>query len=333
MVSDPLLRALERRGKGGAFFLSGEDAFRRDEAARTLAEAHLDEGTRDFNLDVLRGGDTDVEHLASILATPPMMADWRVVHLRDVEQLTSSSRFRDLLLATAAAPPPGLALVLVAGSTTSAKFWKDLRKAATSVDYGAVSDEEVPAWLIERARATLGVEMEEEAARALGAAVGTDLGVLARELDKLADYVQEGRPITRADVEAAGTSLPRQDRWQWFDLVAERRFEEALAALPVLLGQGETGVGLVIGLSSQLLRLGVARTLGQGALSDALGPRLAWFARKVAAQARPWSPAELETALLGLLRADRLLKSSGVGDEAILEEWLLGLLARARAAA
>ena len=33
-----------------------------------------DPGTRDFNLDQLRGGDVTPEALASILATPPMMA-------------------------------------------------------------------------------------------------------------------------------------------------------------------------------------------------------------------------------------------------------------------
>lgn len=332
-MSDPILEALERRGKGGVFFLSGEDAFRRDRAAEALVRAHLDDGTSAFNLDRYHGSDLEVETLASVLATPPMMAEWRVVEVREVEALSSSSRFRELLLATAQNPPPGLALVLVSAPTTGAKFWKDLQKAATSVQFGALTDDEVPAWLMEHARSTLGVAMDEDAARALGAAVGTDLGVLARELDKLRDYVQEGRPITRADVEAAGTHLPRQDRWKWFEMVGERRFDEALEALPVLLGQGESGVGLVIGLSTQLLRLAVARTRGPDALSDALEPRMRWLTRKIVPQARRWSPDELEAAIVGLLRADRLLKASGVGDEAILEEWLLARLVRAREAA
>jgi DNA polymerase-3 subunit delta len=333
-VSEPVLRALERRGKGGVFFLSGDDAFRRDEAARTLVEAHLDDSTRDFNYDLLRGSDVQVDQLASIFATPPMMAEWRVVHLRELEAVTNSSRFRDLLIATATSPPPDLALVLVAGSTTGAKFWKELRKAAVAVDFPAPGDAEIPAWLMERAREQLGVEMEESAARALGAAVGTDLGVLARELEKLADFVEEGQPITRASVEAAGTRLPRQDRWQWFDRVGERRFQEALEALPVLLGQGESGVGLVIGLSAQLLRLGVARTLGADVVSETMNPRMRWLVgKKVMPQARRWTAEGLEEAVLGLLRADRLLKSSGLSDEAVLEEWLLARIAGSRAAA
>mgnify|MGYP000197446105 FL=1 len=60
--------------RGGVFYLYGEDAFRKEEVVSALIDAHLDSATRDFNLDQLRGTETDVETLASVLATPPMMA-------------------------------------------------------------------------------------------------------------------------------------------------------------------------------------------------------------------------------------------------------------------
>jgi hypothetical protein len=41
---------------------------------------------------------------------------------------------------------------------------------------------------------------------------------------------------------------------------------------------------------------------------------------------------EIDGALEGLLRVDRLLKASPLSDEHLLEEWLLGLLARKAAA-
>jgi hypothetical protein len=41
----------------------------------------------------------------------------------------------------------------------------------------------------------------------------------------------------------------------------------------------------------------------------------------------------VSSALDGLLRADRLMKASGVSSETLLEEWLLGMLVRMRAAA
>lgn len=334
-MSAAVRRFLQKGARGGVFFIHGEDDFRKDEAVRALVDAHLDPATRDFNLDVLRGGEVDGERLSSVLATPPMMAEWRVVVVREVEALASSPRARDLLIGLVDRPPPGLAAVLVATvpKGSSARFWKDLQSKARALELAPLAADDIPGWLFERARDAVGVELEEDAALALAAAIGSDLGVLARELDKLAAFVREGAPITRKDVEAAGIRLPEQDRYQWLDLVGGRRFRDALDGLRILLAQGESGVGLAILLGSHLLRIGVVVEGGAAALDRALPPNQRWLARRIVPQARGWSGAEVAQALEGLLRADRLMKSSGVSSEALLEEWLLALMVRARAAA
>lgn len=338
-AGDAVRSAIEKGGPGGVFYLHGDDEFRKEDAARALVAAHLDPATRDFNYDVLRGSELDVEHLASVLATPPMMAEWRVVLLRETEALASSSRARDAILGIAEATPPGLALVLscTVPDGSRARFYKDLAKASRSFEFQSVSPNDVPGWLMARARDVHGVDMEEDAARALGAAVGTDLGVLAQEMEKLAGLVGDGGVITRGSVEAAGTRLPKQDRWRWFDLVGERRFAEATPALGTLLAQGESGVGLVIGLATHLLRVGVVVEQGLPGLEAALPSNQKWLARRLGStlsrQARRWSAAEIERALEGLLRTDRLLKSSTIAEEALLEEWLLTEHAAAEEAA
>ncbi len=320
--------------RGGAFYLHGDEPFRKEEALRALVDAHLDVATKDFNLDQLRGSEVDPETLASVLATPPMMAEWRVVVLREAEGLASSKKARDELLAVVSDPPPGLALVMscTVPSGSRAKFYQELARRARSVEFKAVTDADVPGWLMERARDGHGLEIDADAAQALGAAIGSNLGVLARELEKLADFVG-GRPsISLEDVEAAGTRLPTQDRWRWLDLVGAKRLEEARRTLPVLLGQGENGVGLVIGLTTHLLRLGVALEKGQRGLEASLPAHQKWLARKVAPQAKRWTSGEIDHALAGLLEVDRLLKASAHTDEHFLETWLLELTVRAEAA-
>jgi DNA polymerase III delta subunit len=176
------------------------------------------------------------------------------------------------------------------------------------------------------------VELEVDAARALGAAIGPNLGVLARELEKLTDFVGARGRITVQDVDAAGTKLPSQDRWRWFDLVGEQRFEDARRALTVLLGQGESGVGLVIGLASHLLRLGVAVEGGPRALEAVLPVHQKWLARPLGSQARKWTMAQIDHAVRGLLDVDRLLKASPHTDEHFIETWLLSQRAYGEAA-
>lgn len=320
---------------GGVFYLHGEEEHGKEEAARAVAEAHLDPGTRDFNLDLLRGSDVTVETLASVLGTPPMMAEWRVVLLRETEALAGSPRTRQVILDTVEAPPPGLALILLCTkpSGSSARFYSDLEKGARSVDFRTPSSNDLPGWLMERAREQFGRELDEDAARALAQSVGGNVPILVQELEKLATLVGAGGVITRETVEAAGTRLPRQDRWEWFDLVGNRRFGEALGGLPVLLDHGDSGVSLTAALGTHFLRLGLAITGGARGLEAALPSRQKWLAKRFLGQARGWTAEEVEGALADLLRVDRLLKASPMSEEHFVEGWLLARMAGAREAA
>lgn len=331
-MTQDALAGLEARG--GAFYLHGDDQFRKEAAVRALVEAHVDPATRDFNLDLLRGTEVTPEDLASVLATPPMMAEWRVVVVREVEGLASGKHGRDVLLQTVADPPPGLALIMscTVPKGSKAKLYRDLARAAQSVEFKEITGDDVPGWLMDRARQVHGVELEVEAARALGSAIGTNLGVLAREMEKLTDFVGARGRITLKDVDAAGTRLPTQDRWQWFDLVGDRRFEDARRTLPVLLGQGESGVSLVIGLTSHLLRLGVAVEGGRRGLEEVLPVHQKWLAKRLGPQARKWTVDQIDHAVRGLLDVDRLLKASPHGDEHFIETWLLSERAYSEAA-
>jgi len=322
------------RARGGAIYLHGEDEFRKEEIVRALVEVHLDPATADFNLDLLRGSEVDTETLASVLATPPMMAEWRVVVLREVEALASSPKSRAALMEVVESPPPGLALIMscTVPQGSKAKFYQGLARKALAVELRPIGDADVPGWLMARAREVHALEMDEDAARALGTAVGATAGVLAMELSKLAEFAGGRGRITVADVEAAGTKLPSQDRWRWFDLVGEGRFQAALDSVGVLFGQGENGVGLVIGLTTHFLRLGVVVDNGPAALAEVLSRHQQWLVRPLTSQARRWTLDEIDGALDGLLRVDRLLKASPLPDAHFIEEWLMGLAVKRAAA-
>jgi len=318
-----LAKQLEQAA-GGVFFFHGEEDFLREEAVRRVIDTHLDPASRDFNLDHLRASDVGGEALASVIATPPMMAEWRVVVLRDAQAL--SSKARDALVETAAAPPLDLVLIVTADipAGSKAKFYRELRKHAHSVEFSALSEGDAPGWLMEEA-GTLHRRLEPEAARLLVAAIGTSLGTLRAELEKLVAYVGDRPAITPDDVRVATTAVPRQDWWEWFDLVGERRLVEARHALPALLESGESAVRVVAGVGTHLLRVGIGVAGGKGALETELPRYQRWLAGKLAAQARRWSVEDIDAALSEALRTDRLLKSASLTDAQALEELLLRL--------
>ena len=318
-------RALGGGHGGGVFYLHGEDDFRKREAAREIAEAHLDAATRDFNHDVMHGPELDVRDFASVVATPPMMAEWRVVLVHGAEALASVPSARKLVLDIAASPPEGLALILAATKPrrSKARFYSDIARAARSIEFRPVRPNDLPGFLISWCRDRHGAEMNEDAARALAAAVGSDMGVLAQEVAKLAAMAPEGHPITVETVEEGGIRVPRVDHWRWFDMVGGRDFAAATAALRELFMRGESGVFLVMGLTIHFLRLGLALDRGLAGLEAALPPRQRWVARRIQGQSRGWNRESLDGALLGLRRVDRLMKASALPHDHLLEEWLL----------
>jgi DNA polymerase-3 subunit delta len=323
-------RTLRDRVAGGAFFFFGDEDYLREEAVAKVVAAYLDPATRDFNFDQLRGGDVTADDLASIVATPPMMAEHRVVVVRDAQGL--SVKAREVVEAVAKSTDPGLILVLsaVIPGGSKAKFYDELKKHAVSVEYGQLSQDDAPGWVMETAREELGVEVDPEAARALVGGIGVDLGTLGSELRKLAAYAQDRKRVTLDDVRAVGGIIPRQDRWAWFDMISERRFREALETLPILLESGENGVGLVIGMGGQLLKVALVCAGGQQALERELKPFQKWMARRIVPVARKWTLPEVDQALAELLRTDRLLKSASLSDRQALEELLLRMWAIGR---
>ena len=330
--ADSLQRTLRDRVPGGVFFFHGDEEFSREEAVALVVGAYLDAGTRDFNFDQLRGSEVTADELASLVGTPPMMAEHRVVVVRDAQGL--SPKAREVVEAAAKTPPAGLILVVSATipSASKARFYDDLKKRAVSAEFAPLAQDDAPGWMMESARDVHGADLDPDAARAVVAAIGSDLGALRSELAKLVAYAGDRKRITLDDVRAVGGSVPRQDRWAWFDLIGDRKFREALRALPILLEAGENAVGLVIGMGGQLLKVGIVCAGGQGALEKELKPFQRWMARRIVPQARRWTLPEVDAALGELLRTDRLLKSASLTDKQAMEELLLRLWAIGRPA-
>jgi DNA polymerase-3 subunit delta len=209
------------------------------------------------------------------------------------------------------------------------QFYDRLKRESVAVPFAPLNASDLPGWLIARADAD-GFELKLDAARALAGAIGSDLGVLVQELRKLYNYVGANRKqITAEDVAHLVGSLPRQNRWEWFDLVGDRKFSKARARLQILLDSGETAVGLVIGLGTHFLRLGIAAHGGERALESVLPPHQRWLASRIAKQAAGWSREEVDDLLADLLRADRLLKSTSLSENQVMEELLLRAQTRA----
>ncbi|HEV3484239.1 MAG TPA: DNA polymerase III subunit delta, partial [Vicinamibacterales bacterium] len=158
-----------------AYYLFGEDDFLKEQAVRQLVEAAVDPATRDFNFEVRRGAEVDAETLGSLLGTPPMMAERRVLVVRDVGALRKDARAALDRYVKSPAADAVVLLIAPAGAKTD----KLLAEKATALDFEPLTGDRVPKWIKHHSEAELGVSITPEAVALLQSAVGTDLPQLA----------------------------------------------------------------------------------------------------------------------------------------------------------
>lgn len=316
-----LQTAVQKQQFDPAYYLHGEEEFRKEEAIRYVIDHAVDPATRDFNLDQRKGAELGGEALASLLAMPPMMAERRAVVIRDITGLKKDARAA--LEAYLARPAADLLLILT--SPADAKADKTLAELATAVEFEPLSGAQVPRWIASRAE-KLGVQITPAAASLLQDAVGTDLSHLATEMDKLAAFAN-GAEIDEKAVSAVVGIRREETLGNLLDAVAMRDVPRAMAALPIVLQQPKTsGVFVIMTLTTQALALAIGKARGarsafdyiqilKSGSSNVVGRTWGDAAAAWARASAKWSAADLDHALESLLVADVALKQSRVSSE------------------
>jgi DNA polymerase III subunit delta len=320
---------IKRRSFDGAYFITGEDDYQKDDAVRQLVDAALEPGLRDFNLDTRRSADLDAETLGVLLSTPPLMAERRVIVLREVNALGKDAR--KALDQYLKGPAADLLLILTGAAGTKADA--TLSAAAKVLEFDFLTGDRIPRWIAHHATSELGIGITEPAVELLQAAVGSDLHQLAGELDKLASFVQGGTEEIGEDAVAAVVGVRRgETQADLLDAVADRNVSRSLELIPHVLAQPKTtAVSVVMALSTQMLAIswgrarldeGLSRTRLVQEYFDLLKETGAFTGRPwgsaTAAWARAaerWSREALDRALDSLFDADVALKESRVSSE------------------
>lgn len=338
-----LRKAIHNRTFEPAYLFHGDDDYRKEAAARELIAGAVDPATRDFNFDLLRGGDVSAEQVESAVNTPPMMADRRVVVLRDVSALKKD--VRAVLDRYLSRPSRETVLLLIAPA--GIKQDKELERATVSLAFPALNDRDVVEWVTEHAREAHGVTLTPRAAELLQEHVGTDASQLASELDKLASYSQSGTIDEDAVRDVVGV---RQGKTlsDFLDSVAARDVSGALELIDHVLMLPKSGlVPIIMALTVQTMAIGWgrhARDRGMpaqrmeaeffGLLKETGAyPMRAWgdAAKCWARSVSRWDAASIDRALDALLAADRAAKDTRLSsDEQMLASLVCTLCVPAR---
>ncbi len=347
LTFDSAYRQIRRGDLAPVYYLTGDEDVLKDELVSFVLQQAVDPASRDFNLDVRSAGDVDGESLHTLVETPPMLAERRVVVIKNLEQWRKNTKVWQVLEQYVANPSPTTVLLLIhgAGEAPNAK----LRQHAAHVNLEPLRPERLARWVQRKVKDT-GFAIEPDAVDHLVNAVSGDLSQLAMEVEKLAAAAPDDRPLSVQDVSQFVGIRRGETPHDWVSAVLTRDIPQAVGMLErVLAGSGVSAVRLVGMLGTALVGVRLARALldagtpparAEGAVlkeiqrarPHGLG---SWKteARRWTAAAGCWTGGELDRALREAYRADRALKSTTTSaDAGTLSDMLLTLGPRKAAA-
>lgn len=315
-TKDGLIPALEASCKKKEFaplyFLYGEEDFLFDEAIELIIAHAVDETTKGFNLDMLYGSAVEAKDVVTLLSQFPMMAERRVVVLKEVDKIAN----KDLLLPLIEHPVASTIAVFTTSSKPDfrLKFFKALQQHAEVFECKPLYENQIPGWIADRVR-KLGKRITPEASQMMQAQVGNSLREIQNEITKLFIFVGEKEEVGIDDVTRIVGMSKEYNVFELEKKLGAKALAPALEILQHMLDAGESAIGIVVQLTRYFQKLWLLQELQSRKVDDAqiasllrVGP---FFLREYRDAARTYSSGEIESAFQGLLEADQRLKLSG----------------------
>jgi DNA polymerase-3 subunit delta len=329
------------------YYFHGPVDLLKDEALALLLERSLDPSLRDLNYDQRSATQLQADDIEALCNTMPMLAERRVVVIRDVEAWGREAKAKAAMLRYLENPSSDTVLVLVQGSSED-KVDAELEARSLAITFEPLRREHAARWF-ERRAAERGVSLEADASAHLLSTLGDDLGLLASELDKLAG-LSASAPVTLAQVESLIGVRHGESVEDWCRAVLAGQTTRAIAILPHVLDQpGQNGVRLLMQLGTSLVGVAMVRAwYDRGVRGRALEKSafdaikrvrmwgINWGATATLwADAAPhWPRERIARALRSARDADAVLKNTNIsGETGILTDLILSFSVAERKAA
>jgi DNA polymerase-3 subunit delta len=279
----------------------GDDAFLRREVLREIRATVLPGEDDELSVARFAGAEASLADVLDELRTLPFFARTRVVIVDEADPFVTAHR-KEM---EAYAEHPAARGVLVLGVKTwpaNTRLAKLVEKVGLAVDCKGPHDRQLLPWLVHIAKVRYHATLEPVAAELLVELVGSEVGLLVAEVEKLSVYVGSKGKIHREDVARLVGAGRIETVWKVLEAATTGRGDLALEHVDRLISAGEHPVGLLAAMSVSLLRVYHAGRLR--------GRRVELKEACAAAGIPTWPAAieqtRLQHAHLGPARVDRL---------------------------
>ena len=308
--------------------LSG-DEFQRSERLAGILDAAVDKATRDFNLDVFAPETFKLESVSELIITFPMMAERRVIVIRDFDSIHPETRKK---AAAVIKNTPDTTLVVIEGEK-AALSPKPPAKYFKAETFKTIYENGLPSWIQGRF-----VKRGKKASPDAVALLMNNVGTILRELDSEIEKVIVASPgkdsITKEDVSKVVGEFRHDTVWNLCNAVGLGDFDSALGILTNLMDSEKNRETFYVStLATHILKIAEYNSLRRKGVSHGEALKVAttipflWKLNKMDAQTRNFGEHEVRRALTLLTDAELMLKKYSV-DKRLMAEILIPLVTR-----
>jgi len=236
------------------YYFYGEESFFIDRLQAEISALVPDE-QKDFNYDLLYGGEVSPEKVLGMVRSFPMMADLRVVIIRDFLKMKGTDEggghIRDFEH-YAKNPNPSTLLCVIDtklpdGRTSLGQVFKNKNNShVQEYEFEGLPDYQLTDWSVEWARSQHNKEIDAPAAQLLTQLVGNDLQLLSTEIEKVCTFVDTQERVSIADVKKIIGSYREYSVIELKEAIFERNLDKSLGIAEQMLLKSNTDAGEVI---------------------------------------------------------------------------------------
>lgn len=197
---DEVLRDVKAKKIAPIYYLMGDEDYYIDRLSDAVVDATLTPDERDFNLDIVYGAEVDIDKVIELAHAYPMMAERRVVLVREAQAIRSLEGLESYL----AHLTPSTVLIFCHkhGKLDMRKtVAKAIQQVGVLFESKRLYDNQLPPF-ISHYLSQHGADIEPQAVQMIAGHVGSDLSRLTTEMDKLLLALPQGnRVVSTALVE------------------------------------------------------------------------------------------------------------------------------------
>ena len=309
-----LLKEIRNKKFEKIYFLHGEEPYFIDILTKAIQDNALEESERDFNQSILYGKDAEILSLISELKSYPMMAERRLVILKEAQYFKAIEQLESYLENPANST---IFVICYKYKTFDArkKTLKNALKNGVVFKSEKVKEYQLAEWIQQYIKTT-GYELTSKACMLLIESLGNDLGRIVKELEKLAVLIEKGTIINENHIEE---NIGISKDYNVFELTNAVANKDNLKALKIVdyFEHNPKAADLVFVISnlfkffSQIMRIHFLPNKSREAVARALGVH-PFVAGELTNAKNKYDPRKIAANIALIHEYD--LKSKGVGN-------------------